>query len=117
MIHHLFNQGSRLQDFHLIVKIVSHGEHTQILKGSHRIITASTFLVTFFDEYGRINIIDRSLITEIDESRYNTNQHTGYKPRPIGKVFKKQGIKINVLLTLLGTRRGVLLFVSHINSL
>ena len=114
---YLLEQGTRLEDFHLIVETVGHRQTAHTLQdiGSSAGSSCPAFLgIAFLDQNGRSDVIDWCLIAQVDKGQDQTAQHAGHKPRPVGQILEKDGIQIDAFLML---RLQIILFFVHIISL
>lgn len=96
--HHLLEEGTRTENLHLVVEVVRHGEHTQVLHGCQRtgcgIVAA---LVLLLDEHGRLHVVDGCLIAQPEPRTDEHHHHTGNKPVPVDEVLEKDFIEVDVL--------------------
>lgn len=96
--HYLLEEGTRTENLHLVVEVVCHGEHTQVLHGCQRtgcgIVAA---LVLLLDEHGRLHVVDGCLIAQPEPRTDEHHHHTGNKPVPVDEVLEKDFIEVDVL--------------------
>ncbi len=56
VVYHLFDQCPELQDLDLVVKIISHREHPEILNGRQRIVAHVSPFSSFLNQH-RLEVI------------------------------------------------------------